>query len=98
MDPSLRWDDTVLSGRDSALKATAAELKQDAELYASKTLGREPRFVKRPINWLSNACWQEADAGAPPDYNSRQAPPKSSSSGIDKMIDDILARDAVGAP
>jgi len=56
----------IVSGRDPDLKATTSQLLAGTKLYASKMAGREARFTKMPCTWLTNGCWLEDNAGAPP--------------------------------
>jgi hypothetical protein len=56
----------IVAGRDPDLKATTSQLLSGAELYASKMASREARFTEMPCTWLTNGCWLEDNAGAPP--------------------------------
>jgi len=67
----------IISGRDPDFRATTAELLAGAELYASKMAGREARFTKMPCTWLTNGCWLEDNAGAPPDFGKSEEKPKT---------------------
>ncbi|MCF6199920.1 MAG: hypothetical protein L3J67_11110, partial [Hyphomicrobiaceae bacterium] len=64
----------IISGRDPDFKATTADLLTGAVLYASKMAGREARFTKMPGTWLTNGCWLDEDAGAPPVFGLQEKP------------------------
>lgn len=45
-------------------EVTPEELVGGARGYAALVRGREPRFIKGPLSWLSGGCW--ADCATPP--------------------------------
>ena len=88
----------IVSGREAELKATTGELLAGAVLYASKMVGREDRFTKMPCTWLTNGCWLEDNAGAPPVFSKPKAQKTSNDNDwADRLAQRVLARQAGGS-